>query len=114
VLPSISENFGNVVPEAMIRHLPVLVTERVGAADIVRASGGGVVVQESHDGLSVAIANLLQSEERLAAMGAAGARYAREQLSWQRVAQLFVAMYSEICRHDFAFGQAASLALTPP
>ena len=100
VLPSISENFGNVIPEAMIRGLPVVVTERVGAAEIVQASGGGIVAKGSEKALAASIATLLQSNERLAAMGVAGARYAREQLNWQRVAELFEGMYSEICRRD--------------
>jgi glycosyltransferase involved in cell wall biosynthesis len=108
VLPSISENFGNVVPEAMIRSLPVVVTERVGVAEIVQVSGGGVVVRGGYDGLSVAIAELLRSNEQLVAMGAAGARYAREYLSWQRVAQLFETMYSEVCRRDFELEQDGS------
>jgi glycosyltransferase involved in cell wall biosynthesis len=105
VLPSISENFGNVIPEAMIRSLPVVVTERVGAAEMVQASGSGVVAQ-GHDGLPAAIANLLESNGRLASMGAAGVRYAREHLSWRRVAQLFEAMYSEICRRDLELEQS--------
>jgi glycosyltransferase involved in cell wall biosynthesis len=113
VLPSISENFGNVIPEAMIRSLPVVVTERVGVAEIVQVSGGGVVAQGGHDGLSIAVANLLQSNERLAAIGAAGARYAREHLSWQRVAHRFEAMYSEICRRDFELGHAPPVLALP-
>ena len=48
-LPSVSENFGNVVAEAMIRALPVVVTERVGAAEIVEASGGGVVARSRRE-----------------------------------------------------------------
>ena len=114
VLPSVSENFGNVILEAMIRGLPVVVTERVGAAEIVQASGGGVIVREGQDDLSVVIARLLQSNEWLAAMGAAGARYVREQLSWQRVAKLFAAMYSEICRGDLELGRCTSPALALP
>jgi glycosyltransferase involved in cell wall biosynthesis len=114
VLPSLSENFGNVILEAMIRGLPVVVTEHVGAAEIVKASGGGVIVREGQDDLSVVIARLLQSNEWLAAMGAAGARYVREQLNWQRVAKLFEVMYSEICRGDLEFGQCTSPALALP
>ena len=77
-LPSLSENFGNVVAEAMIRGVPVVVTERVGAAEIVKASGGGLVARSGPDDFAAALAGLLASKERLAAMGAKGAAYARD------------------------------------
>jgi glycosyltransferase involved in cell wall biosynthesis len=99
-LPSLSENFGNVVTEAMIRALPVLVTERVGAAEIVRASGAGVVVGTDRQHFSAALSALLQSDQRLAAAGAAGASYARDRLSWQGVARLFRELYGKISRED--------------
>src|ERR1035437_8161382 len=44
VLPSYSENVGNTVVEAMQRGVPVIVTPEVGAAEIVRKAGGGLVV----------------------------------------------------------------------
>src|SRR5262249_26424552 len=77
-MPSLSENFGNVVVEAMVRGLPVVVTERVGAADLVEVSGAGIVVRGGEHDFAAALATLLQSNERLAAMGSAGAVYARE------------------------------------
>ena len=43
VLSSYSENFGNTVLEAMRRRVPVVVTPEVGAAEVVRESGGGIV-----------------------------------------------------------------------
>jgi glycosyltransferase involved in cell wall biosynthesis len=96
VLPSLSENFGNVVAEAMIRGVPVVVTERVGAAEVVEASGGGVVAGSGPHDLAAALASLLASNDRLATMGAAGARYAREQLTWRAIALRFAEMYSEM------------------
>ena len=95
-LLSLSENFGNVIAEAMIRGLPVVVTERVGAAEIVAASGGGVVSQGGLQDLAAAFASVLQSNERRAAMGAAGARYARERLTWDGIARMFQQLYREI------------------
>ena len=95
-LPSLSENFGNVVAEAMIRGLPVVVSERVGAAEIVVASGGGVVVRGGPQDFAAALASVLHSNERRAAMGAAGASYARERLAWDAIARMFGDLYRNI------------------
>jgi len=95
-LPSLSENFGNVVAEAMIRGLPVVVTERVGAAEIVEASGGGLVARNGPEDFAVALAGLLGSKEQLAAIGAKGAAYARERLTWNGIARCFEDLYTEI------------------
>ena len=103
-LPSLSENFGNVVAEAMIRGLPVVVTERVGAAEIVKASGGGLVARSGPEDFAVAFAGLLASKEQLAAMGAKGAAYARERLTWSGIARRFEDLYTEIAgqRSDYS------------
>jgi glycosyltransferase involved in cell wall biosynthesis len=95
-LPSLSENFGNVVAEAMIRALPVVVTKGVGASEIVEASGGGLVVGIDHRQLATALSGLLKSNELLAAMGAAGANYARERLTWNNIVHRFEDMYQEM------------------
>jgi glycosyltransferase involved in cell wall biosynthesis len=96
-LPSLSENFGNVVAEAMIRALPVVVTEGVGASEIVKASGGGVVVGTDPRQLAAALSHLLKSDELRAAMGTAGSNYARERLTWNNIASRFEDMYREVC-----------------
>jgi glycosyltransferase involved in cell wall biosynthesis len=98
-LPSLSENFGNVVAEAMIRGLPVVVTERVGAAEIVEDSGGGMAVGSDPKEFASALASLLDSDGRGAAMGAAGARYARERLTWSGIAGRFEDLYAEIVEY---------------
>jgi glycosyltransferase involved in cell wall biosynthesis len=97
-LPSLSENFGNVVAEAMIRGLPVVVTERVGAAELVRASGAGIVADADEQSFAAALAGLLESQDRLTTMGAAGARYARGRLSWHGIAREFGDLYRTIAR----------------
>jgi glycosyltransferase involved in cell wall biosynthesis len=94
-LPSLSENFGNVVAEAMVRGLPVVVSDGVGAADIVEASGGGVVVRGGDDALTAALAGLWRSNGRTA-MGAAGAAYVRQRLNWDGIARRFEELYRDV------------------
>jgi glycosyltransferase involved in cell wall biosynthesis len=96
VLPSRSENFGNVVAEAMIRGLPAVVTQGVGAAEILKVSGGGVVAEDSHVKIAAALCDLLQSDGQRLKMGAAAASYARKRLTWPGIAREFEKMYGEI------------------
>jgi len=98
VLPSLSENFGNVVAEAMVRRVPVAVTEAVGAAEIVRASGSGVIAGKEEGALAQTLAEALASPARLAEMGAAGQTYAREALNWDGIARRFEELYGEVIR----------------
>src|SRR5437764_15309057 len=59
VLPSISENFGNVVLEAMAASTPVVVTPEVGLARDVEAAGAGVVTSNEPAALAQALRALL-------------------------------------------------------
>ncbi|HTL70105.1 MAG TPA: glycosyltransferase [Candidatus Eisenbacteria bacterium] len=61
-LPSYGENFGNVVLEAMSVGCPVIVSEEVGAADVVRESGAGRVVSGGAEELGRELAALLRDE----------------------------------------------------
>jgi len=94
VLSSYSENFGNVVPEAIVRGVPVVVTEEVGAKGIVEASGGGVVV--SADDLGGEMNDLLSDLERLKVMGQKGKKWVVENLTWGIVAGEMERCYEEI------------------
>jgi glycosyltransferase involved in cell wall biosynthesis len=94
VLPSYSENFGNTVLEAMRRSVPVVVTPEVGAAEIVRASGAGLVVSGDPEPLGSAI-GLLTIDRCLArSMGEAGRAYAAAHFSWDQIAAQMEDLYN--------------------
>ena len=101
VLPSYSENFGNVVLEAMALGCPVVVTEEVGLADAVRESGAGIVVHGEPQLLGAAIAKLLQDRGEREAMGLRGRQTVRERFSWVAIArQMEDAYLSAIARSE--------------
>lgn len=60
VLPSLSENFGFFAAEAMAEGVPVIVSDGVGLADLVRRDGAGSVFRaRDSQGLAVALSEYL-------------------------------------------------------
>jgi glycosyltransferase involved in cell wall biosynthesis len=96
VLPSHSENFGNVVLEAWAQACPVIVSPGVGIAEIVRREGGGLVSAAEAAPLGAAIRRLLDDENLRRSCADAGARIVRERYSWQCVAAMMEAEYLNI------------------
>lgn len=96
VLPSLSENFGNTVLEAMCRAVPVIVTESVGAAEIVRSAGAGLVVEGSSESIGAAINRLVHDKKLAGTMGEAGRRYALANCCWDSVAAQMEELYRRI------------------
>jgi glycosyltransferase involved in cell wall biosynthesis len=106
VLPSYSENFGNVVAEAMAMGCPVVVTPEVGLANLVKESGSGVVTDGAPRPLAETIRSLLQDQPRRRLMGDRGRFTARRHLSCESSAIQMEAVYRRIC------GQAESVRRT--
>ncbi|MGE0865102.1 MAG: glycosyltransferase [Vicinamibacterales bacterium] len=96
VLPSYSENFGNVVLEAMAAGCPVVVTPEVGIADIVQASGAGLVLDGAPEVLGSGLSRLLHDAVLRRAMGERG-RAAASNYSWATVADRMERVYREVC-----------------
>jgi glycosyltransferase involved in cell wall biosynthesis len=96
VLPSYSESFGNVVLEAMQHGLPVIVTPEVGAAEVVKESGAGLVVDGDALVLGAAIDRLMQDIAGSAAMGQVGRAHVHERYGWHSVAARMEALYDEL------------------
>lgn len=92
VLPSHSENFGNVVLEAMAAGCAVVVTPEVGVAGIVRDSGAGLVVDGAAEPLGAALASLCADEPLRNAMGERG-RVAALGHTWAAAAEAMERVY---------------------
>lgn len=93
VLASYSENFGNVVLEAMAAGCPVVVTPEVGAADLVLEAGAGVVLDGSPEKLGRGIADLIADPERCRTMGQRGRDAVVAKYTWEAIAQRMEAVY---------------------
>jgi glycosyltransferase involved in cell wall biosynthesis len=95
VVPSYSENFGNVVLEAMSAGCPVIVTPEVGAADILRESGAGIVLDGNPDSLATGILRMLSDTELMRTMSQSGRDAVLQRYNWDSVAQSMEVVYRE-------------------
>ena len=85
LFPSLTETFGNVVPEAMASALPVVAFDYAAAhAAIVSDVNGVTVAPNDSAGFVAAAVRIAQDRARLRTMGVA-ARRAAEGMSWERV-----------------------------
>jgi glycosyltransferase involved in cell wall biosynthesis len=96
VLPSYSENFGNVVIEAMAAGRPVVVTPEVGLAPAVSAIGAGLVAEGDAVELGGAITFLVNDAERRLDMGARGKSAVINRFSWAAVAGQMESLYASV------------------
>ena len=100
VLPSYSENFGNVVLEAMAQGCPVIVTREVGAAPIVEQSGAGLVVDGETAALAAAIQRVLGDPGLRANMGQRGRETVAAAYSWTAIARRMLERYRDVLRQE--------------
>jgi glycosyltransferase involved in cell wall biosynthesis len=96
ILPSYSENFGNVVAEAMAVACPVVVTKEVGLASLVFETGAGIVADGAPPLLAKAINELHGDEVRRKRYGLAGQRTVKEKLSWSAAAVQLAEVYRSV------------------
>ena len=79
----------------MRRGVPVIVTPEVGAAEIVRTSGAGLVVAGDPEPLGLAIGRLTTDLNLARSMGEAG-RHTAARFSWDHVAALMEHLYASL------------------
>jgi glycosyltransferase involved in cell wall biosynthesis len=95
-LPSYSENFGNVVLEAMAMGCPVVVTPEVGLAGTIVESGAGKVVSGNPECLARELRRLLGDPQEAQRMGALGRKTVERDFTWDAIAGKMEAVYAEV------------------
>lgn len=91
-LPSLSENFGNVVLEAMMMETPVVLTPSVGLAPDVLSAHAGIVTEDFGGSLRT----LLDDPALRAELGRNGRALVESQFNWQTVAAQMEEAYCSI------------------
>lgn len=93
VLPSVDEPFPMSVLEAMSVGLPVIITDSCGLADVVTASGSGLVTDGSKRSLVDAMRTLIDDSALRNNMGIAARRTAEDVFSMEAVGRKLVSIY---------------------
>jgi len=96
VLPSYSENFGNVVLEAMSMGCPVIVTPEVGLSRVVEQNECGIVTSGDPESLAKVIVQLLENPDACKKFGLNAKRIAHDHYSWSTVALSMQQAYQSI------------------
>jgi len=97
VLPTHNENFGRVVPEALICGVPVLTTTGTPWSELEQERAGRWV---PIDGLASALDGLMSLEAGTRReMGACGQRFVRDRYGWPQVIRPLVEFYRQLGAH---------------
>ncbi len=105
VLPSYSENFGNVVVEAMAYGLPVVISDQVGIYQEIVHHGSGLATRCNRDDVSLALHQLVANHELRQHMGTRGVSLASTRFSLQATTAQLIDLYTKVI-HIHAQGLA--------
>jgi glycosyltransferase involved in cell wall biosynthesis len=98
VLPSYTENFGQVVCEAMASGVPVVISDQVNIWPEVSQADAGLVVPCDPQATAQALRSLLNDPPRARQMGRNGRDWVAEHLPWNVVGAQMIRVYEEIVR----------------
>jgi len=98
-LPSYTENFGQVVAEAMASGVPVVISDQVNIWPEVKQANAGLVVPCDAEATAEALRSVLADTEGGRQMGRNGRRWVAEHLPWKIVAARMANAYQEMVEH---------------
>lgn len=96
VLPSYYENFGIAVAEAMAAGLPVIISDQVHIWPVIQSAQAGWVVPVEVEALTAALDEALAQGEVRSQRGQNAQRCAKENYSWQAIAQQMTDAYQHL------------------
>ena len=109
LFPSLTESFGNVVPEAMASALPVIAFDYAAAHVCIDSGVNGVTVHlGDHAGFVAAALDAVADRGRLRIMGEAARRTALD-MSWERIISGVESLLLEVIRRRRAGGDGIKL-----
>jgi glycosyltransferase involved in cell wall biosynthesis len=97
VLPSVREQFGQVLVEAMACGLPVVAVDAHGPAEIVdEGETGWLVPPDDEEALAAALVEAVNADDERRRRGEAAYRVARERYSWPALAKGVADVYEQV------------------
>jgi len=96
VLPSLQENFGNAIFEAISAGLPVVTTDRVDTAAELERSGGAMIVPRDPQRIADALRTLAHDAALRDRMSEAGRAWAKRELDPTRTAAAYESLYRSL------------------
>lgn len=98
VLPSLQENFGLAVVEAMAAGCPVVVSPQVALASSIEEHGAGLVAEANDEGFASALRRLLGDGALRDEMGGNARRLVLDRFTAEAAARRLVEVYGELRR----------------
>ena len=96
LLPSMDENFGMAVMEAMALRIPVVISNHVGIAEDVERYNTGIVTKANPEQITRAVIDLLSDRRRLQEMGENARKAALQLYSGEQVAHLMLKVFEDV------------------
>jgi len=95
--PTLGEPFGKAVVEAMACSKPVIATNAGGAAEIIQNGENGILVPPADsEALAAEIARLINDPKKRRMLGKKARETTVERFSWEKIAEKYHQLYSEL------------------